>query len=117
MSSGEKPTPLAQHFLQPANPTHRQYEALRAYFVEGLPAAQVAARFGYTYASFRALAHQFRQDPDRPFFLTPPTGLTPPPRKTVSATRSSLSASRTSPSLSVSQPATPTSCPCDVRHP
>ena len=74
MSSGKKLTPLAQRFLQPANATHRQYEALRAYFIEGLPAAEVAARFGYTYASFRALAHQFRQNPSRPFFLTPVKG-------------------------------------------
>src|SRR3954454_4535166 len=74
MSSGKKLTPLAQRFLQPANATHRQYEALRAYFVEGLPAAVVAARFGYTYASFRALAHQFRHNPSRPFFLTPAKG-------------------------------------------
>jgi hypothetical protein len=74
MNSGEKPTPLAQHFLQPANATHRQYEALRAYFVEGLSAATVAARFGYTYASFRALAHPFRHNPSRPFFLTPAKG-------------------------------------------
>jgi hypothetical protein len=43
---------LAQVFLTPANSTHRQYEALRAYFVERLPAAEVAARFGYTVGSF-----------------------------------------------------------------
>src|SRR5947209_12251800 len=74
MSSGKKLTPLAQRFLQPANATHRPYEALRAYFIQGRPAAEVAARFGYTYASFRALAHQFRQNPSRPFFLTPVKG-------------------------------------------
>jgi hypothetical protein len=56
-------------FLEPANPTHRQYEALRAYFVEGLPSAQTAARFGYTPGSFRVLCHGFRQDLKRPFFL------------------------------------------------
>ena len=33
-------------FLQPSNSTHRQYEALRAFFVEGLPSAEVADRFG-----------------------------------------------------------------------
>ncbi len=59
---------LAGRFLVPTNPTHRQYEALRAFFVEGLPGAEVAARFGYTPGSFRVLVHQFRQDPDRPFF-------------------------------------------------
>src|SRR5712691_8571559 len=31
-------------FLEPANPTHRQYEALRAYFVEGLPSQEVAMK-------------------------------------------------------------------------
>jgi hypothetical protein len=36
----------AQAFLVPQNSTHRQYEALRAYFVERLPAPQVAERFG-----------------------------------------------------------------------
>ncbi len=56
-------------FLEPANPTHRQYEALRAYFVEGIPSAQTAARFGYTPGSFRVLCHGFRQDLKRPFFL------------------------------------------------
>jgi hypothetical protein len=56
-------------FLEPANPTHRQYEALRAYFIEGLPSAQTAARFGYTPGSFRVLCHDFRQDLRRPFFL------------------------------------------------
>jgi transposase len=56
-------------FLEPANPTHRQYEALRAYFVEGLPSAEAAKRFGYTAGSFRVLCHGFRQDPHRAFFL------------------------------------------------
>ena len=32
----KKLTDLARVFLTPANTTHRQYEALRAYFVEGL---------------------------------------------------------------------------------
>ena len=35
----QKPiTQLARAFLEPTNATHRQYEALRAYFVDGLPA-------------------------------------------------------------------------------
>lgn len=74
MSSPKNLTPLVEHFLRPANATHRQYEALRAYFVEGLPGPEVAKRFGYTYASFRTLAYQFRQDPSRAFFLTPAKG-------------------------------------------
>ena len=46
-------TKLTRAFLEPRNTTHRQYEALRAYFVERLPSQQVAARFSYTPGSFR----------------------------------------------------------------
>jgi hypothetical protein len=67
-------TNLARLFLEPVNPTHRQYEALRAFFVEGLPSAEAARRFGYTPGSFRVLCHQFRQNPDREFFLAPAKG-------------------------------------------
>jgi hypothetical protein len=63
---------LAQVFLAPKNSTHRQYEALRAYFVDRVPAADVAARFGYTVGSLHQLAHQLRQDPARQFFAEPP---------------------------------------------
>ena len=64
-------TDLADAFLVPRNTTHRQYEALRAYFVDRLPSAEAARRFGYTPGSFRVLCHQFRQDPQREFFLPP----------------------------------------------
>jgi hypothetical protein len=65
---------MARFFLEPANSTHRQYEALRAYFVDDLPSVEIARRFGYSPGSFRVLAHQFRQNPDRPFFLPPQKG-------------------------------------------
>lgn len=65
---------MARNFLEPSNSTHRQYEALRAYFVENLPSAEVAHRFGYTPGSFRILCHHFRQDPKRQFFLPPAKG-------------------------------------------
>ena len=65
---------MARLFLEPTNPTHRQYEALRAYFVEGLPSVEVAHRFGYTPGSFRILCYQFRQSPQRQFFLPPQKG-------------------------------------------
>ena len=70
----ESLTKLARFFLQPQNSTHRQYEALRAYFVEGLPSAEAARRGGYTPGSFRVLAHEFRQEPGRQFFLPPAKG-------------------------------------------
>ncbi|MBV9123916.1 MAG: hypothetical protein JO112_11210, partial [Planctomycetes bacterium] len=54
-----------------ANATHRLYEALRAYFVEGASSKNAAQCFGYTQGSFRSLVHQFRQNPQRPFFGPP----------------------------------------------
>ncbi len=39
---------------------HRQYEALRAIFVDGLRQNDVADRYGYTHGSIRQLVHQFR---------------------------------------------------------
>ena len=60
---------LAQVFLTPRGTTHRQYEALRAYYVDKLPGGEVAERFGYTLGSFRQLAHQFCQDTERVFFV------------------------------------------------
>jgi hypothetical protein len=76
MSTGPRDglTSYRRYFLEPRNTTHRQYEALRAYFVDGLPSAEVAARFGYTPGSFRVLCTQFRQDPGRTFFLEPARG-------------------------------------------
>ena len=62
-------------FLVPSNATHRQYEALRAFFVDKLPSSKAAERFGYSPASFRTLCHQFRKDPSRPFFM--PSGKGP----------------------------------------
>ena len=73
-SARKKITGLARSFLIPSNPTHRQYEALRAFFVDHLPAQEAAKRFGYTYGSFRILCHEFRQNPQRLFFQSPPKG-------------------------------------------
>src|SRR5260370_36792992 len=72
---------MAKRFLEPANTIHRQYEALRAYFVEGLPSHEAAARFGYTPGSFRILCHQFRHDPTPAFFLPSRKGPRPTPAR------------------------------------
>jgi hypothetical protein len=55
-------------FLQPKDPRHRQYEALRAYFVDAVPSREAALRFGYTPGSFRVLCHSFRRTADPRFF-------------------------------------------------
>jgi transposase len=65
-------TEIQRFFLQPREPRQRQYEALRAFYVEGLPSAEAAARFGYTPGSFRVLCHAFRREPQRAYFA--PTG-------------------------------------------
>ncbi len=67
-------TNYSQFFLQPANSTHRQYEALRAFFVDNLSSSEIAERFGYSTESFRVLCHQFRKNPNRQFFLPPEKG-------------------------------------------
>jgi hypothetical protein len=54
--------PQARFVLAPETPLQRQYEALRAYYVERLPSHEVARRFGYSPGSFRVLCHQFRHD-------------------------------------------------------
>ncbi len=80
-SKPKKITNYASVFLQPQNATHRQYEALRAHFVDGLAGKEVARRFGYTPGSFRVLAHDFRSNPQRVFFRAPSKGPQTAPRK------------------------------------
>lgn len=55
----------ARFFLSPETPLHRQYELLRAYFVEGLSSKDAAERFGYSPNAFRVLCHRFRREPDK----------------------------------------------------
>jgi transposase len=72
---------LRRFFLEPASPRQRQYEALRAYFVEGRPAPEVARAFGYSVGALHVLAHHFRRDPAPAFFLTPRRGPQVQPKK------------------------------------
>ena len=55
----------AEFFLSPESPLQRQYEALRCFFIEQRPSAQVARRFNYSPGAFRVLCHQFRHDPNK----------------------------------------------------
>jgi len=50
----------ATFFLEPSEPAQRRYEALRAYFVEGIAAAEVGERFGYSPATVRQMAAELR---------------------------------------------------------
>lgn len=70
----DKLTDPKQFFLEPSNSAQRQYEALRAFFIEEIPSAEAAKRFGYTPGSFRVLVHDFRHDPAPQFFIPPQRG-------------------------------------------
>jgi transposase len=50
-----------EFFAQATHPYQRQYEALRAVFLEGHSQKEVADRFGYTYDSLRQLVREFRR--------------------------------------------------------
>src|SRR5450631_2030335 len=50
----------AAYFLEPSEPAQRRYEAMRAYFVDGLAAGEVAERFGYSPASVHQMASELR---------------------------------------------------------
>src|SRR5438067_1622348 len=70
-------TPANQNFfLSPQFPLQRQYEALRAYFVDEEPSGDVARRFGYSAGAFRVLCYQFRHDSQKraSFFRLPQRG-------------------------------------------
>lgn len=76
-------------FLQPTDPMHRHYEALRAVIVEQQPMQAVAQRLGYRYDSVRALVSRFRGQFDSgtlppfspaPAVDAPPTRPLPHPR-------------------------------------
>lgn len=51
---------LKAFFLIPKTATQRQYEALRAYVLEGVSAKEAAERFGFTEATLYVLAHHLR---------------------------------------------------------
>jgi len=64
--------PCRSFFLEPRAPFHRRYEALRAFFVEGRPLGEVAARYGYKPAALNVMISRFRgqirRDTVPPFF-------------------------------------------------
>lgn len=74
-------TNCRRFFLEPGTAKQRQYEALRAYFLEQRPSKEVANTFGYSENSFRVLCHRFRRDPDPAFFLSTQPGPRTQPKK------------------------------------
>src|SRR6266436_824192 len=79
-------------FLQPASPKQRQYEALRAYYVDERPGTEVARAFGYSPGAFHVMCHHFRRQAAPVFFAAPRPGPRTQPKK--SAARESIIALR-----------------------
>lgn len=68
-----------EYFLKPSTVTQKQYEALRAFFLEELPAKDAAEKFGYTFRAFTSLVADFRKklrmlQGEDPFFLVKKPG-------------------------------------------
>src|SRR3972149_6526955 len=68
-------------FLEPTLPKQRQYEALRAFFVEGHPSQAVARAFGSSPGPFRVLCHASRHNPQPAFCLATRPGPRTHPKK------------------------------------
>ena len=49
-----------KYFAYPKSPGQKQYEALRAFYIDKLPAKLVADRFGYTLAIIQRPASQIQ---------------------------------------------------------
>ena len=79
--------PGHEQFTRPSQPNQRRYEALRAYFVEGVSAADVAERLGYTRASVEALVRDYRKGRLGELFVAPRPGPKSQPKKDAARTR------------------------------
>ena len=75
------PRPGHEQFTRPSQANQRRYEALRAYFVEGASAGEVAQRLGYTRASIETLVRDYRQGRLGELFLAPRPGPKHQPKK------------------------------------
>ena len=75
------PRPGHEQFTRPSQANQRRYEALRAYFVEGASAGEVAERLGYTRASVETLVRDHRQGRLGELFLAPRPGPKRQPKK------------------------------------
>jgi transposase len=73
--------PEHEQFTRPSQPNQRRYEALRAYFVEGASAGEVAERLGYTRQSVEALVRDWRKGRLAGLFVAPRPGPKSQPKK------------------------------------
>ncbi len=74
-------TECRRFFAAPATARQRQYEALRAFYMDGLPSSEVARHFGYSAGAFRVLCHAFRHRALPEFFAATRPGRREQPKK------------------------------------
>ena len=68
-------------FAQPSNPRHRRYEILRAFFVDQIPAGELARRFDCSRAAVYSIVRDYRRlDDPADFFFRSPDALGRSPR-------------------------------------
>ena len=60
-------------FKHPSTPGQKQYEALRAYYLDDMPGHEAARRYGYTYAAFNSLKQKLKSGTIN-FFVTQSRG-------------------------------------------
>ena len=53
---------VSDFFLKPNTIAQKQYEALRLFFVDKVPATEVAKKFGYTLRGFNTITSDFRKN-------------------------------------------------------
>jgi transposase len=75
------PRPGYEQFTRPTQPNQRRYEAVRAYFVEGASAQEVAERLGYTRATVETLVRDYRKGRLEELFHSPRPGPKSQPKK------------------------------------
>jgi hypothetical protein len=74
-------TDCERFFTEPSTARQRQYEALRAFYLEHRPSTEVARHFGYSALAFRQLCHTFRQRDLPEFFAATRPGPREQPKK------------------------------------
>ena len=72
-STSKKTITPDQFFLSPVLPQQKQYEALRAFFIDRVMVAEIASRFGYSTLTMYSLIRDFRRElgagnPEKLFF-------------------------------------------------
>src|SRR5882757_823886 len=81
ISAHRRLTECRHFFAAPATARQRQYEALRAFYMDGLPSSEVARHFGYSAGAFRVLCHAFRHRALPEFFAATRPGRREQPKK------------------------------------